>query len=438
MLSKIYNFWQILKSNLWFVPATYCLLFLGFTAGFYSIETYYFKSFEYPKFFFQGTTDDAKSVTITLLSAMITMATLAISITMVVLSLAASQLGPRLIKTFMSDRKTKDFIGLFFGTVMACFVLTAILHSRTSEAVTPQMTISLVFVICLINLFVLLGFVNHVAQSSIADNVILKVAQDLKAALKRLTKDIVKQRYDKPEENGEWPKDFDQMSSNIYFERSGYVQNINYDAIMEIAYAENLRVKINFKAGHFLVKGEDGVRVYTKTENEAENLEGKIKSAFIIGNQRTATQDIEYSIRHLVEIAIRALSPGINDSFTAMSVLDHLSEALSLLFEKETPSEAFYDDEGVKRMHAKQSDESDIVMGAFDQIRFNGCGMPSILRHMLQKFKILVELAEGKEEKAALKEQLLAILEDLDRIEKYIPDRDELKISAKDLIKKLS
>ena len=368
---------------------------------------------------------------------MITMATLAISITIVVLSLAASQLGPRLIKSFMSDRKTKDFIGLFFGTVLACFVLTVILHARTAEATTPQLTISTVLFICLINLFVLLGFVNHVAQSCIADNIILKVSNELKQALERLTHELKPYKRPKDIDKTDWPKDFDQMSRHLFFERSGYVQNIDYQSIVDCAAEHSARVQIKFKAGHFLVSGEDGVRIYMKSELP-DDMEEQIKSCFIIGQARTPTQDIEYSIRHLVEIAIRALSPGMNDAFTAIHVLDHLSASLSRLFEKAVPSEEFFDGNGSLRLIAKQSDEQDIIFNAFEQIRYNGGKMPSILRHMLQKLHILAELAKTEDAKVGLLEQARGLQSDLESIDRYLPDRNDLKNGIDELIKKLS
>ncbi len=434
MISKIYNFWQILKENLWFIPVMFCFGFMAFVCGLYYVELHYFQSVEWGKYIFQGTSDDAKSVTESLLSAMITMATLAISITIVVLSLAASQLGPRLIKTFMSDRKTKDFIGIFFGTVIACFILTVILHSQTSQAITPKFTISFVFLLCLLNMFALLGFVHHVAHACIADNVIVSVATELQYALKRLTNDQNnKKRIEKIGETDQWPKDFIQASHRIFFKKSGYVQHIDYDQILDIATEHSLRIKIGFKAGHFLVKGEDGVRVYAKTKTP-ETLDDSIIKCFIIGEERTATQDIEYSIRHLVEIAIRALSPGINDSFTAVHVVDHLSAALSHLFEKETPSQSFYDEEGVLRMSAKQSDEEHIIFNAFDQIRYNGCQMPNVIRHMLNRLSVLAQLAQTDEARAALLEQIKAIQHDLNALNKYTPDSNDMKKKAKELV----
>lgn len=437
MLAKLYNYLQILKSDLWFIPALFCFVsFCIILSGYYA-ETHYFSNLNVPEYFFQGSTDDAKSVIIALLSAMITMATLAISITIVVLSLAASQLGPRLIKSFMEDRKTKDFFGLFFGTVIACFVLTIILHSRTSEAVTPQMTISLVFGLCLVNLFVLLGFVNHVAQSCIADNIILKVSEDLMSALKRLTRDS--KPFKKPEEahdKVDWPKDFDQISTDLFFDRSGYVQNIHYEAIVNFAAKHDCRIHIRFKSGHFLVRGEDGVRLYTKSPlpDDAQNI---IKDCFIVGEGRTATQDIEYSIRHLVEIAIRALSPGINDAFTAMHVLDQLSVAVAFVFEKETPSEHFYDEDGVKRLIARQVNIEDLIFSAFEQIRYNGSEMPSIIRHMVKTLRTLSGLTDSSDAKRALLAQADSLKTDLKSIDRHVADRDILEQDINDLIARL-
>ena len=440
MFSKIYNSWQLLKGNLWFVPAVFCIVAVLSTFAFYALDIIYFKDIDLPQYIFQGSTDDAKSVVITLLSAMITMATLAISITIVVLSLAASQLGPRIIKTFMSDRRTKDFIGLFFATVVMCFVLTGILHARGSEIATPQLTISFVFLFCFINLFVLLGFVHHVAHSCIADNVIFNVANDLKNALQRLTTDSAEHNIDKKPENPNWPKDFKRVSKHMFFKRSGYIQNINYEGIVNIANEHELRIQIEHKAGKFVVKGEDGISVYTKSkkDEEFEDIKASIENCFIIGDVRTPTQDIEYSIRHLVEIAIRALSPGINDSFTAMSVLDSLSEALAVLFVKDTPPESFYNEEGVKRLIAKQSNDASVIFTAFDQIRHNSATMPSMIRHLLEIFIVLEQLTEDKNSKIALLKQVKGIKHSLDHNVLYVSDIKELKSRTNALIKKLS
>ncbi len=409
MIAKIYNFFQILRSSLSLVPAIFCLGFFVVTLGIYEIEIAYLKDTELPKILFNGSREDAQNVTIALLSSMITMATLAISITMVVLSLAASQLGPRLIKTFMADRKTQCYIGLFFGTVIACFVLTMILHDTNPEDYRPQITITTVFFMCFANLFVLLTFVHHVAETSIADNIILRVSNELIAALDRLT--VSEYEYYKENEKGGddlWPEDFDDDRKRLRFSNHGYVQHIDYDQIAHIACEHDLFIEIHFKSGHFLVEGEDGLRVYPEDKVD-EELEQKIKNTFIIGNTRTPTQDIEYSIRHLVEIALRALSPGINDSFTAVSVVNELSAALSRLFQRKTPSEWIMDENEKVRIWAKQTDEADLIFSAFEQIRQNSKDKPGLIVHLLNKLKVLNELAKTDAEKKGIRNQLKEI-----------------------------
>ena len=360
---------------------------------------------------------------------------------MVVLSLAASQLGPRLIKTFMSNQRTKDYFGMFFATVVACFVLTIILHSRNTSSFTPQITISLVFMMCFINLFVLLGFVHHVAQSCIADNVIKQVADDLKDALCRLTTNGTTDNEESQKDTSDWPEDFEEKSKKLIFEQSGYVQLIDYEQLLDIATDNDLYIRINFKAGHFLIQQEESVFVrYPSKPSEviSDVIINRIKETFIIGDTRTQTQDIEYSIRHLVEIAVRALSPGINDSFTAISVLDKLSEAMAILFEKQTRSDKIIDDKGTKRIEAISSDEADIIFTAFDQIRYNAQTMPSVMRHLLKILKVLSEMAEKNSARSALRVQAEGVKQSLNSLKAYVPDHKQLEQQTEDLIKALS
>lgn len=425
MFAHIYNFWQILKGNLWFLPALTCAFYAALTLGVYQAESHYFRDLHIPSIFFNGTMDDAKAISVTLLSSMITMTTLAISMTMVVLSLAASQLGPRLIRTFMSDQRTKIFIALFFGAVVACFVLMLIMHDATPKDFTPRLTVTAIVAICFANLFVLLAFVHHVALSSIADQIIIKVANDLHGSLERLTVSEKEEANEEPDLSV-WPDDFDDNRQRLYFERSGYVQHIDYEQILTIAQEHDLYIRIMFKAGHFLVEQEDGVRVYPKNKLDDE-LRQKIRHCFIIGQTRTPTQDIEYSIRHLVEIGLRAQSPGQDDSFTAVTVLDRLSAAMAILFQKHTPSEWLVDSNAHVRVWAKQSDDADIIFSAFDQMRQSGRDKPDIIMHILLKLKILCELACTPSQVEGLKRQVEAIEFDLEHVQAMVHTIEEHK-----------
>lgn len=410
MLSRLKNLLNKMRESLLFVPAMVCALYLLVLAAIMGLERTLLADIEIWEIFFQGNLDEAKAVIVTLLSAMITMTTLAVSITIVVLSLAASQLGPRLIKSFISDRLTQIYIGIFFGTVTVCFVLTGILHDPFLAEPTPGITISAVFAACFIDLFVLLAFINHVARASIADSVIDRVSKNLLEAIAHQS-----QRNEenfKPEK--EFPSDFTTYSRTLFFQQHGYVQNIDYEYLLKLAEKNDLFIKITFKAGHYLLPGENGVYVYPERQVTPE-LENEILEAFIIGKKRTSTQDVRYSMRHLIEIAIRALSPSINDSFTAIAVIDHLAAAMAYLFQKHLPLYHFTDDGGQLRIMGFSNSESELISYAFSLIRHSGQNKPAVLKHLMLKLAVLINLANTDEQKECLYKELALVQEAITR-----------------------
>ncbi len=421
-----------MKASLWFVPIIICVIYFFATLTMYFFEMHILKDLEIPKLLYNGTTEDAKQVISTLMPSMITMATLAISITMVVLSLAASQLGPRIIKVFMGDRQTQIYMGIFLGAVVGCFVLTRILHDEVLTIRTPALTISLVFAMCFMNLFVLLAFVHHVAQSSIANNVIMNISEELKTAIERLGRSDSDHEFRVYET--ELPKNFGQDTREVHFSKSGYVQYINYQSIVNIASKHNLIIKLNCKAGRFVVEGEGGIGIWP-VENASDEICKNILSNIGIGRVRTSTQDIEYSVRHLVEIAIRALSPGINDNFTAMATLDQLSAALSHLFKKELAGHIYLDDEKKCCLIADQNSEASVIMIALTQIRQSADTKPDVTGHLIKKIKTLAPLCTNKNEREALKLQLNFINENIEKYFKNSLEGHELKILYDEALK---
>lgn len=428
MLSKLYNFWLIISGSLWFVPALFCLVFAITTLGLYSIERFLLDPDHLPDFLFKSSAEDAKNVVLALLSSMITMVTLSISITMVVLSLAASQLGPRQIKTFMSNRKTQYYIGLFFGGVIACFLVTMIIFNTVQDRDVPRLTLSFLLTVSFANLFVLLAFVHHVAESSIADNVILRVTKELLGSLDRLStrksSDTEKARLKTFETQLEnWPRPIEDYAEPFGLKKGGYLQHIDYSRLLRLAIKQKLKIKVEKKPGDFLIEGQPVIWVFSEIPNVPkeeqtqdeyvsilkDSTRTKLNEMFILGENRTPTQDIEYSVRHLVEIALRALSPGINDSYTALTVLDRLSSALKAIFGKTTHAEFLCDDEGEVKVWANRTTDDEIIYGALNKIRLSAAAMPDVLHHLMRKIDILIEFAQTSEQKSGLARQLKEI-----------------------------
>ena len=413
MISRFYNYLQGVRSNLWFTPALFSLVFFAITLTSYFLETKYLsENFNLPSLFFDIGVEDAKDISLSLLGSTITLATLAISVTMVALSLAASQLGPRLIKVFMADKRTKALIGVFFGVVFACFTLTLILHTSNEAEYKYQITINLVFMFCFIDLFVLLAFINHVAKSCIADNVVLDVKRELESAIRRLAENAPKVNKKSCPKKKDWEAHFEDNTASLYFEDCGYIQNVDYDKIVKIAKDKSLYINVLHEAGDYIFKGQECLKISPENMLEDDTREA-LKNAFIIGNVRTATQDLEYSVRHMVEIAIRALSPGINDSFTAANVVDHLSGALSILLRqdfrvewKSCPNEETF-------IHIKSKSEEEILISAFDKIRDSASNTPFVLQKTVDNLSILLTLSDEAEQKKTIKSQIKLLKDNL-------------------------
>lgn len=125
---------------------------------------------------------------------------------------------------------------------------------------------------------------------------------------------------------------------------------------------------------------------------------------------------MEYSIRHLVEIALRALSPGINDSFTAVNVIDHLTAGMNISFQDENAPQWLNDKDGDLRLHVKRDTDKDLIFAAFDQIRHNAAGNVHVLNHLKEKIKVMKNLCRTKEQKAGLQKQIKLIDQMVDDI----------------------
>ncbi|GAA0204891.1 DUF2254 domain-containing protein [Kangiella japonica] len=379
-VSKLYNIWELTRNSLFYVPVIISFCFIAGIIAVFLFELHYTELVHKIHYLYAGSIEDAKSILQTALSAMITMTTLVISITMVVLSLSASQLGPRLINTFMSSRVTQIYIGFFFGSIALCLTLLILLHDNSTFDKTPRLSISASFTITFINLFILLGYVNHVARSGIADTTINRVSCEIQQSLERLctTDDL----NDNKANQALKPADFESNGRALYSSHNGYIQNIQYPTLLTLAQDTGLVIQLDCMAGDYLFKGQQVGIVYPANKITPE-IELALFACIDVGENRTGAQDIEYSVRHLVEIAIRALSPGINDDFTAITVLDKLSGLLAQLMDSKLPSHIYHDESGQLKLVAKSSHKPEIFFRALSKIRDAGKQNPGILMQLI-------------------------------------------------------
>jgi len=372
MKTKLLNFWHSFSSSYWFVPAFMATISIALSLGTTAFDTVIPRDVtEKIGWLYSGGPEGARSILSTVAGSVITTAGVVFSITIVVLSLTSSQFGPRLLGNFLRDTGTQVVLGTFIATFIYCLLTLRVVRSGDSGSFVPHLSITIAFVLALASTAVLIYFIHHITTSIQADSIITAVYRDLDAAINRHLPEQQEHEAGEPGRNdvrASLPEEFDRDGWPVASDNSGYLQAIDYDGLMRTAVENDFILSLHSRPGKFIAAGEHLITVWPR-EHWDENLTAQVNSSFIQGRQRTDEQDLEYSIHQLVEVALRALSPGINDPFTAMTCINWLSAALGRIAQRKFPSAYSYDEKGNLRLVSVTVSFAEIVEAAFGQIR---------------------------------------------------------------------
>jgi uncharacterized membrane protein len=219
------------------------------------------------------------------------------------------------------------------------------------------------------------------------------------------------------------PEDFDEKSRPIEAIQGGYVQAIDNDGLMSLATRNNLLLRLEYRPGDFVARGSNLVLIWSDQDPD-EEIADQIQDAFSLGVQRLRMQDVEFAVNQLVEIAVRALSPGINDPFTAVVCIDRLGAALAHLAERSIPSAYRYDDESKLRLITDAVTFAGVVDQAFNQIRQYGRSSVAVTIRLLGTIAVIGEHTRSKKDRAALRRQAVMIKRGSDEA---IPEAEDRK-----------
>ena len=407
--ARLAHFWESLRTSLWFIPALMTAGAVGLSLV--SVHFDRLEKIRWAGLVWAGSSEGARQVLSTIAGSMITVAGVAFSITIVALTLASTQFGPRLLRNFMRDVGNQVVLGTFVSTFVYCLlVLRTVRGGEGGGEFVPHLSVTIGVVLALTSLGVLIYFIHHVANMIQADSLIAAVFRELQATIDPMF----------PEELGEdeAPEDAPEAPAKIELEgvlvksaRSGYVQTVDDRELMAIASTEDLVLKLLRVPGRFVTEGEALVRAWPP-DRLGDKTRSRIREAFILGRRRTPTQDPEYAVHQLVEIGVRALSPGINDPFTAMTCLDWLGAALSELARRQIPSRYRYDDRRRLRVIADVTNFPDMANAAFNQIRQYGRNSVSVLLYLLDTLAAVAEHVHRAEDRACLREHADKAMED--------------------------
>lgn len=337
----------------------------------------------------------------TIAGSMITVASLVFSMTLVTLTLASSQLGPRLITRFMRDRINQIVLGTFIATFVYALLILQTVTERAADPFVPHISVTIALIMTIASVGWLVYFVHHLADSIQADTVIAGVCADLSRALDEM---YPQPRMDEPAPWATNPVPAELLAeepASVRARADGYVQAIDTQALLALAHEHDLLLEVDRRPGQFVIAETPIMRAWPRGRM-TEQIGAAISQTLMIGPKRTPTQDVEFAIGALVEIALRALSPGINDPRTAMTCIDQLSAALAALIRGgEMPSQ-LYDRDGALRVITNPTTFDGAIDAALDPIRQAAGGQTGVLIRLIQALEALTRVVSSEPQRRAL------------------------------------
>ncbi|MCB0664381.1 MAG: DUF2254 domain-containing protein [Saprospiraceae bacterium] len=423
-MKKLLFFWRELKATFWFIPVLLISIAIILSLSLLYLDNLIeYRPEGITQLIFPGSASAAHQILSTISGAMIGVAGTVFSITLVALTLASSQFGPRLIRNFMYDQLNQIVLGSYAATYVYCLIVLNTIKENDQFSFIPSFSILFALIATIVNIILLVIFFHHITMNIQADNIISDISSDMSKNLDSLFSGDVNSNLENARDVS--PKSLKETfayQKEISAEKYGYLRYLDRQSLLEIAKEKDMLIEIYFRPGDFVVKDQKLGMVYSHEETTDEDLEA-YQRQFIFGKTRSKEQDLEHSIHQLVEIASRALSPGINDPYTAISCINHLSSIMSSLVKKEFPAPYLADEEGAVRVIADVLTFEGMLDAAFNQIRQFSRGNPSVAIRMMESLRTIYQFCHDDRKEAVTKHAQMI----LNLAEKSFEEKNDLE-----------
>jgi uncharacterized membrane protein len=401
MKTRISHLWDSLSSSFWFVPAAMLLLAVALAFATLQID-HHWAAPSASDWIYTGGPSGARSLLSTVAGSVITVAGVVFSITIATLTQASSQFGPRLLRNFIRDTGNQVVLGTFVATFIYCLLVLRSVRGLNDDSFVPNLSITVAVLMAVGSIVVLIYFIDHVSRALQGPQVVATVGIELERAVSRPFPAGAGMGPHAATSDDAQPRQMNGQDAGVVLaRRSGYLQAINEEGLMEIARRNDLVVHLACRPGDYVIDGSALLRTRPLADDD-EPLRESLRALFYLGRQRTAEQDIEYSIRQLVEIAVRALSPGINDPFTAVNCIDWLGTSICAVARHGLPGPCRYDLEGRLRIVVRPTTFAGLADAAFNQIRQFGSESVAVSVRMLEVMAAIASQLRDDEQKKAI------------------------------------
>ncbi|MEP7054192.1 MAG: DUF2254 domain-containing protein [Actinomycetota bacterium] len=333
-----------------------------------------------------STVASARAVLSTIAGATITFAGIAFSISLLIIQLASSQYSPRVVHTLFRDPFNKRVMALVVGTFTFCVIVLRSVRSPLEDsgrAVVPNLSVAVAVLLGIGTILAIVAFINHSAHTMDVSEILERVRREAIGHARAEWNPADPNRQDSP------APAFSGPYWVVRFDRSGWVQQIDREALLRCAPAASI-LQLDTFPGRYAIEGTPLCTLSPPPPDPA-HIERRIRNAIAIGNTRTMQQDVSYGLRQLADVALKALSPGINDPTTAQDAIFHATAVLAELLRRDPPPQLQHGPDGQQLVVLQQPTHADLVALTFDEIRRAAAAHPAVCIYLLEALHLLKE-----------------------------------------------
>jgi len=409
-MNQLRLLWSNLRSSLWFLPTLIVAASVVLAVALIETDSSGTDRWlaQWPRLFGAGAAG-ARGMLSTIAGSMMSVVGVTFSMTLVALAMASSQYTSRILRNFMSSRLTQAALGIFSGIFTYCLIVLRTIRGGDEGAFVPNLAVFFGFVLAVGGVGVLIFFIHHVASSIQASSIIASVGDETARAIERLFPKRLGRALGEADDDPT-PRALTECNWHaVRATRSGYIQSVDNAALLRLAREQKTVVRMERGIGEFVVQNTALVSVSLEVPPNPETATA-LQAAFSLSSHRTLEQDAAFGIRQLVDVALKALSPGINDTTTAVMCVDYLTTILARLSPQQIPASHRYEDGELRVIAIGPSFES-LLSDAFDQIRESAKGNLGIMLRMLGALQTIASLTASPSRRQALLEQVEGIAE---------------------------
>jgi uncharacterized membrane protein len=397
--------WERISGSLWLVPALCTIVAVILAAVSVELDRRLLAAGRVDLYLaFGGGAEGARGVITAIGSTVITVTGVIFSVTIVALQLASSQYSPRVLRSFMRDWSNQVVLGVFIGVFAYTLLVLRTVRSASDdgESFVPSLSVAIAIGLAFVSIGFLIYFIHHVARSIQAAVIIDRAVHDTCTVAERL--------FPPTEESAEWPPVASSVAlgqpATITATDAGYIQAIDEDALFHLACQRQVTLRIERRIGEHLLPGTVLASVWP-ADSPPDDLMDAVRAAFVVGSERTLFNDPELGVRQVTDIALRALSPSLNDPTTAMICFDRLAETLVLVGRCRTPP-SVRRREGAALVIRRQAFD-DLVTCVFGLTRHAAAADPNVALHVVRTLACIGESVRP-EHRPILARQVAALL----------------------------